>query len=247
MTAKDTRCERSMLIINPNTTKAMTDGLVPLVDTLGFHTTRFEYFTAPDGVPSINNEEDAARSAEACLPELKQELNNHDAFLVCCYSQHPLVPRLRQCLRDAGLQKPVAGIFEASVATSLQAIDLSQKFGIVSTGSQWEDILGDAVRALLGGSSERYAGCRSTGLNADQLHTAPKDEVDQKMKVATKHLLEEGAKVICLGCAGMAGMEQTVRNACIEGLGEQDGRRIKIVDGVVAGVSFLDGALRSGL
>ncbi|PIB01563.1 hypotheticalsprotein [Cercospora beticola] len=247
MTAMDARFTRSILVINPNTTKAMTDGLVPLVDTLGFHTTRFEYFTAPGGVPSINNEEDAAKSAESCLPELKKRLDDYDAFLVCCYSQHPLVPQLRQALKDSGLQKPVTGIFEASVATSLQAIDLDQKFGIVSTGSQWEEILGDAVTALLGGSSGRYAGCRTTGLNADQLHTAPKDEVDQKMKVAAKKLLEEGAKAICLGCAGMAGMDQTVRDACIEALGEEEGRRIKIFDGVVAGVAFLEGALRSGL
>ncbi|KAF2209298.1 hypothetical protein CERZMDRAFT_87006 [Cercospora zeae-maydis SCOH1-5] len=246
MTARDARFERSMLVINPNTTKAMTDGLVPLVHTLAFHTTRFGYFTAPGGVPSINNEEDAAKSAEACLPVLKKDLNNYDAFLICCYSQHPLVPQLRRALADAGLQKPVTGIFEASVAASLQITDLSQKFGIVSTGSQWEQILGDAVRALLGGSSERYAGCRTTGLNADQLHTAPKDNVNEKMKVATKNLLDEGAKAICLGCAGMAGMDQTVRDACIEALGEKEGRKINIVDGVVAGVSFLEGVLRSG-
>ena len=124
---------------------------------------------------------------------------------------------------------------------------MGSKFGIVSTGSQWQEILGEAVTSLLGSdSSSRYAGTETTGLNADELHTTPKDEVDRRMKEATKRLLDRGAKAICLGCAGMAGMDRTVREACVEGLGEEEGRRIRIADGVVSGVGFLEGAVRAG-
>jgi Asp/Glu/hydantoin racemase len=142
----------------------------------------------------------------------------------------------------------VTGIFEASVATCLQAIDVDAKFGIVSTGKQWEEILRDAVADLLGtASSGRYAGCETTGLNADELHTTPKEDVDRRMKEATKRLLEKGnVQAICLGCAGMAGMDETVREACVEALGEEKGRKVKIVDGVISGIIFLEGALRSG-
>lgn len=175
-------------------------------------------------------------------------LKDYDGYLVCCYSQHPLVPQLRQALVRAGQSaKLVTGIFEASVATCLQCIDVDSKFGIVSTGEQWEDELGDAVASLLGSSaSTRYAGTETTGLNANQLHTSPKDDLDKRMKEATKRLLDKGARAICLGCAGMAGMDQTVREACIEALGAE-GERMKIVDGVVSGVIHLEGALRSGL
>lgn len=142
----------------------------------------------------------------------------------------------------------MTGIFEASVATCLQSIDLDSKFGIVSTGKQWEEILRDAVQELLGSGFEaRYAGTETTGLNADELHTTPKEEVDRRMKEATKRLLEKAVKAICLGCAGMAGMDVTVREACIEALGEEKGRRIRIVDGVVSGVVYLEGVLRAEL
>lgn len=199
-------------------------------------------------MPSINNEDDATVSAEHCLPALKKELGEYDAFLVCCYSQHPLVPQLRTALLDASLHKPVTGIFEASIATCVQSINPYDRFGIVSTGSQWEEILGDAIDSIFGAkSSERYAGTKTTGLNADELHTAPKEEVDRRMKDATKQLLRDGAKAICLGCAGMAGMDRTVREACVELLGDEQGPRIKIVDGVVSGAVFLEGAVRSGL
>lgn len=130
----------------------------------------------------------------------------------------------------------------------LQILNTYDSFGIVSTGSQWSEILDEAIQELLGTkSSERYIGTQTTGLNANELHTAPKEEVDRRMKVATKKLLEAGAKAICLGCAGMSGMDGTVREACVELLGEEQGKRIKIVDGVVSGAAFLESALRAGL
>ncbi|TKA58617.1 hypothetical protein B0A55_12586 [Friedmanniomyces simplex] len=241
---------RSILIINPNTTVAMTEALRPLIDALGYTTTRVTYFTAPSGVPSINNESDAALSTSACLPTLKAKLPDHDAFLICCYSAHPLVPHLRRELSKQHLGHiPVTGIFEASVAACLQLLSPGEKFGIVSTGSQWKSILGDAVAELLGsGRSTRYAGTETTGLDADELHSTPKGEVDRRMKAATRVLLvEKGAKAICLGCAGMAGMERVVREGCVEALGEEEGKGVRIVDGVVSGVLFLEGALRAGL
>jgi Asp/Glu/hydantoin racemase len=140
----------------------------------------------------------------------------------------------------------VAGIFEASVATCLQSLDISERFGIVSTGEQWQGILDEAVRDILGSpNSTRYAGTETTALNAVELHTTSKDEVDRRMKDATKRLLSRRARAICLGCAGMAGMDRTVREACIEFLGEGDGRKIMIVDGVVSGVNYLQGVVRS--
>lgn len=168
---------------------------------------------------------------------------------MCCYSHHPLTRQLREKLRAHNHgRKPVAGIFEASVAVCLQSIDISSKFGVVSTGKQWEGILGEAVADLLGSASTtRYAGTETTSLNASELHTTPKDEVDLRMKDATKRLLRRGAKAICLGCAGMAGMDRTVRDACIEQLGAEGGEEIKIVDGVVSGLIFLEGALRTSM
>jgi Asp/Glu/hydantoin racemase len=174
-------------------------------------------------------------------------LDSYQGFLVSCYSQHPLVPALRRALaerkkRDAA----VTGIFEASVATCLQSIDVDEKFGIVSTGKQWEGIMDDAVSNLLGSNaSSRYAGTETTALNAVELHSTAKAEVDRRMKDATKRLLVKGARAICLGCAGMAGMDKTVRDACVEHLGEDDGSRIRIVDGVISGFIHLDGTLHA--
>lgn len=182
-----------------------------------------------------------------CLPALESVLDQHDGFLVACYSHHPLVPILKE---KSG--KPVTGIFEASVGTSLQIIHPKQKFGIVSTGKVWEKILTEAVELFLGTGkatiSERFAGVETTGLNATDLHDAPPEEVRRRMIEAVKRLLKKGdVGAICLGCAGMSGMDEMVREACVEHLGEAEGNKIKIVDGVQAGVAWLEGAVRSAM
>ncbi|KAF2113042.1 Asp/Glu/hydantoin racemase [Lophiotrema nucula] len=241
---------RSILIINPNSTSSMTNGLKPLVDALQFTTTTHDFFTAPSGPKSINNEDDAAESAKHCLPSLEPLYEKYDGFLVACYSHHPLVPTIKDQLHIKSARKPVTGILEASVTTSLQIIHPDERFGIVSTGKVWEEILSEAVVDFLGTGSEaskRFAGVETTGLNATDLHDAPPELVRQKMKDAVKRLLRKGrVGAICLGCAGMAGMDQMVREACVEELGEEEGSRVRVVDGVMAGVAWLEGAVRSG-
>jgi Asp/Glu/hydantoin racemase len=136
------------------------------------------------------------------------------------------------------------------VSTSLHIIHPDEKFGIVSTGKVWEDILTEATVAFLGTESQasrRFAGVETTGLNATDLHDAPAEEVRKRMKDAVQRLLKKGkVGAICLGCAGMSGMDQMVREACIDGLGDEEGKRVRIVDGVMAGVAWLEGAIRAG-
>lgn len=243
-----TASKRSILIINPNSTASMTAGLEPLVHALNFqdHTTH-AFFTAPSGPPSINNETDAATSLTHTLPALTPLLPRHDAFLVACYSPHPLVGALKRDAHVRAARKPVTGILEASVAAALQLVAPGQRFGIVSTGKVWEAVLGQAVADLLGAGG-RFAGTETTGLMATELHDAPPEEVRRRMKEATRRLVGRGGVgAVCLGCAGMAGMGEMVREACVEELGEEEGGRVWIVDGVQAGVAWLEGALRSGL
>jgi Asp/Glu/hydantoin racemase len=180
---------------------------------------------------------------------LLKNIDDNDGFLVACYSKHPLVPQLKAHKVITAEAKPVTGIFEASVATSLQIIAPHEKFGIVSTGKVWEQILTEAVKDFLGSGKEissRFAGVETTGLNATELHDAPPEEVRKKMKEATKRLIRKGdVGSICLGCAGMAGMNEMVREAAIEELGKEKGKNVRVVDGVQAGVASLEGAIRA--
>ena len=134
----------------------------------------------------------------------------------------------------------------------------------MSTGKVWEDALTKAAHEFLGttadekgGGSEnmKFAGCETTGLNATELHDRPSDEVNARMTDATKRLVrrgqEQGAgarpvQSICLGCAGMVGLDDAVRRGCIEVLGQADGRNVRVIDGVKAGVGVLFGLATGG-
>ena len=112
----------------------------------------------------------------------------------------------------------------------------------MSTGKVWETLLTEATTELFGmGDSNvdgRFAGVETTGLNATELHDADQEVVRQKVKEAVRRLVGKGGvKAVLLGCAGMAGMDEWVREEVDEG--------VKIVDGVKAGVGALQGLLRA--
>lgn len=287
-----------VLVINPNTSTHMTEALKPIVAKLNYTDAQIDYFTAPstpvtlpdgrviEGIPSINSGEDSARSALHCRPFVEALVPKYDAFLVACYSAHPLVGILRatsraleKSARQNGsasiLGEPVSldrkryitGIFEASVTTSLMLISAfrlvdewslhkaqaAETFGIVTTGKVWEAELTKAVTEMIVGPSadspaeskhlsSRFAGVETTGLTAGELHDMPAEEVRKRMSEATERLLSKTSRpvrAVCLGCAGMAGMEEAVRDGCIKAYGDIEGNNVHIVDGVVAGIGLL--------
>jgi Asp/Glu/hydantoin racemase len=245
---------KRILLINPNSSQSMTDGLSQLLKDMNRHgttSTQIETYTAPSGPPSINNEDDALVTAKIVLPDLEPRLKDYDAFLVACYSVHPLVGMLR---KKVAPHVHVTGIFEASISTSLSLLPLGssssyKKFGIVSTGTYWEKALSDGVRDFLEvedvGKCRRFKGVETTGLNADELHTAPAEVVRKKMMEATKRLVrDKDVRVICLGCAGMAGLDVIVEEALVEELGN-DAKYVYVLDGVKAGLGMLESLLRA--
>ncbi|KAK9322231.1 Asp/Glu/hydantoin racemase [Lipomyces orientalis] len=218
----------SVLVINPNSSSSVSDTLEEvLVPPAEFS---YDYFTGPPGGPlQIDSVTTEITSAANCLPAIVPLLDKYDGFLVACYSDHPLV----HCLKEQ-TTKPVVGIFQASV---LHSLALGGKFAIVTTVKIWEVLLNEAVRAFLG-SETVFAGTFSTGLGVLELHDASADVVSQRIGEAALRAVQNGATVICLGCAGMAGMEEAISNAV--------GDKIRVVDGVVAGVEILVGLIRSG-
>lgn len=249
-----------ILIINPNTSSDMTDGLARLVrdtyDAQGGSNVQIELYTALKGPASIDNETHAMESARYVIDDLvvSGRLSQYDAFLVACYSVHPLVGFIRGELEKAGLRAHVTGIFEASILTALSLLPPSSRegrFGIVSTGKYWEKALSDGVKNFLGTNpgtkNTRFAAVSTTGLNADQLHSMPKEEVRERMKAAVRSLMEENGdvSVIILGCAGMAGLDDVVREALVEKCGEKVGKGVFILDGVKCGIGMLENLLRT--
>lgn len=248
----------SILVINPNSSSSTTAVLEPLLADLARPHLRLTFYTAPSSAPpSINDEATSALSSKETLPDLLDFIANSpgddtttnlqrtpfSAYLIACYSDHPLTLALRK-----EVTAPVLNIFQASI---LHARVLGQPFGIVTTGSYWVRVLQRATEGFLvgGGNSgmdevtrsiKDFVGVRSTGLSAIELHTTPQDEVHRRIADAATDLVNSGARVVIMGCAGMSGMEEAVRAGA-----QSRGIEVIIVDGVRAGVVLLEGLVKS--
>lgn len=146
---------------------------------------------------------------------------------------------------------PITGIFEASITTAqlLLRPHSSEKWGIVTTGKFWEEHLTTGVKSFLGQdegtANQKFAGVFSTGLNAGDFHTVPPEEVDARLRKASRKLFECGdVKCVVMGCGGMAGLESIIRSTATDVLGPEEGKKVYVVDGVKAGVLQLEETIR---
>jgi Asp/Glu/hydantoin racemase len=239
----------NFLIINPNTTTSMTESIreslhKTLKDQVGADRVRWDYFTAlpsdtdPGAISSINSPTDAEHSAAYVFPHIQPKISTYDAFLVACFSEHPLVGLIQSEIDAGGHsgKKFVTGIFEASIISCQNITPPDEAFGIVTTGQIWEEALSSAVGRLdIGLREGAFAGVQTTGLTATELHDLPPEEVFRKITEATGRFLaipSVTVKTVCMGCAGMVGFEDAVR----EGLGPLYKNKVKVVDGVVEGI-----------
>ncbi|KDQ60433.1 hypothetical protein JAAARDRAFT_126183 [Jaapia argillacea MUCL 33604] len=227
----------TILVINPNSSKSVTEGLraalKPLEEPFGQQLKiNYLYCTGhPDAPPSIDDAVTSTLSAAACFPYIPYD--QHEGFLVCCFSDHPLTHMLRQVT-----DKPVVGIFEAAIS---HALLVGKRFGIITTGVAWKVPLSDGVRSFMGGVSDRFVGVECTGLGVVELKTGSARKIEDAVKAASVRIAERGADVILLGCAGMAGMEATV----MSGVAEAGLPPVKVVDGAKAGLILVSGLVKA--
>lgn len=228
----------SILVINPNSSQSITDGLKETL--VAPPEAKLMFYTAPSHAPpSINDIVTANLTATACFQDIveKQLLEKHDGFLVCCFSDHPLAHMLREVTT-----KPTIGIFEAAIT---QALLVGKRFGVVTTGTGYKFNLYNGVRAFMGASSERFAGLVTTGLGVVELREGDREKIEKNVKEASGEMASQGADVILLGCAGMAGMELLVEQGAAEanpGLPP-----VRVLDGAKAGVEMLSALIRLSL
>lgn len=222
----------SILVINPNSSAKVTDGLRAMLTPPPGIT--LEYYTAPPSAPKeIDGAETLDLSEKAVLPDLLQRKLHtaHDGYLVCCYSDHPLVLSLA---RETKL--PVLGIMQASLLYSYANARLTKLFVLTST-SGWLPLLDQALTAFAGSgvfpSAKFYP---SKALDVLVLSLADEAEFN-KIVTRVKAVFGEypDADCVLLGCAGMAGLDEKLGEVFPD---------VVFVDSVKAGVEFLCGLMR---
>ena len=224
----------SILLINPNSTKSMTTRcLDSIASTLPSNVTVYGFTASRPAPTAIESQTDAIMSTAACARAILPIASKYDAFLVACFSHHPLIAALRE-----QLMQPVIGIMEASLYASRMC---GGKFGIVTTGIR-SSLLHDASVKSVYGLGAYSVGTESSRLGVLELESRSSEEVVGRLTMAAQRLQAKGAECICLGCAGMTDLQK----ACQDAVGMHD-RVAMVVDGVAMGVHFLSGLVRENL
>lgn len=182
-----------ILVINPNSTEACTQGIdeamAPLRMTGG---PQIECMTLKEGPPGVQSQADVESVVQPLARTVAARDNDCDAFVIACFSD----PGLHAC-REA-TRKPVLGIAESGILT---ALTLGQRFGVIS-------ILKTSIPRHLRyvgqmGMQARFAGDRAVGLGVVEL-TDEARTLSRMIDAGTELRDRDGADVLVMGCAGMA-------------------------------------------
>jgi allantoin racemase len=182
-----------ILVINPNSTQAVTDGIHRALEPLRLPGgPEFECVTLREGPPGIQSQRDVDGVIGPMTKLIADRDRDCSAFVIACYSD-PGLFSAREVTK-----KPVLGISECGVLT---ALTLGQRFGVIA-------ILAQSIPRHLRylgamGVTDRLAAELPVGLQVTELADAGRTK--QKMIDTGRRLVEEhGAHVIVMGCAGMA-------------------------------------------
>ncbi len=213
-----------LLIINPNTSESFTKSIQLAADAVKSPNTEVVCLNPSAGPRSIESVYDELLSSGPSLELLISNRNAFDGFVIACYGHHPVITAAREMLHQ-----PVLGIMEASLT---MACLVGQKFSIITSEERAISMFEEGVRVY--GLESRCASIRSTGTTVLALEGQGKDNVENLiLRESRKAVEQDGAEVISLGCAGMAGLDKRLSKE----LG------VPVVDGVPAAVKLLEGLI----
>ena len=182
-------------IINPNTTQAMTDGILRAALTAASPGTEITAVSPDKGPVSIECWHDEVFAAAGVVEEVhkgEQLEGGFDAYITACYGDPGLNPA-----REV-TDKPVVGIAEASMHL---ATFVAYKFSVVTILPRWKMVMEEVVHRY--GLEGRCASIRCTDMEVLEFESNPEKGARELYEMSKRAIEEDKAEAICLGCAGM--------------------------------------------
>jgi allantoin racemase len=182
-----------ILVINPNSTEAVTRGIDEAVEPLRMAGgPAIDCVTLKEGPPGIETQQHVDGVVPPLLSLVSRKESEYAAFVIACYSDPGL-----HSVREATL-KPVLGISECGILT---ALTLGHRFGVIAILQKSIPRHLRYVGAL--GVTERFAGELPVGIPVVEL-SDEKKTFARMVEVGKELRTRLGADVIVMGCAGMA-------------------------------------------
>ena len=188
-----------ILLINPNTTQAITDLVAGHVRAMLAGQAELTAVTGRFGARYIASRAAVAIAGHAALDALAEHVGGCDAVYLACFGD----PGLFALQEIAPV--PVVGMAEAACREA--ALD-DGRFGIVTGGAAWRPILTEFVGSL--GLADRLAGIRTVAPSGGEIASDP-DRALESLARACRACAADGAETVILGGAGLAGLAPRIQ------------------------------------
>lgn len=189
------------LLINPNMTQAITARMAALVRPHLPEDCEILEATGRFGAPYITTPAQYEAGGRAALDALARHAGFWpDVVMLACFGD-PALEALR-----AASPAPVVGM--ASAACALAARQ-ARRFSIVTGGAAWKPMLETFVASI--GLAGQLASVRTTTLTGGQIAADPEAAL-VAMQAQIEACLEDGAEIVILGGAGLAGLDRPLRD-----------------------------------
>ena len=210
-----------ILVLNPNTSATMTTEIDAAARAAAASGTEIHTTQPCFGSAAIDSAAESYLSAVGVMDIVATQVAagsfDADAVVLAGFGEHG-----KDALQEM-LDVPVLDIAESAAHV---AHLIGRRFSVVTTLARSIAPIED--RLLLAGLAAHCASVRACGLGTAEIDADPSGAVAAIVAEAERAVTEDGADVICLGCAGMAG----VTAAITEKLG------VPAVDGVAAAVGL---------
>ncbi len=188
-----------LLLINPNTTAAMTRLMMRVAREAAGPRTRLAAVTGRFGARYIASRAAAAVAGHAALDALANYRGAHDVVVLACFGDPGLL-----ALRELS-PRPVIGMAEAS----MRAAAKHGRFGIVTGGERWGAMLEEL--AVLLGLDKRLARVRTVAPTGAEIARDPEAAHHLLVRACRDAAKKDGAKSVILGGAGLAGLAAVIQ------------------------------------
>ncbi|KAA0075721.1 Asp/Glu/hydantoin racemase [Mycolicibacterium sp. P9-64] len=219
-----------ILILNPNTSESMTAEIAAAARAAAAPNTEIVSARPRFGATAIDSAAESYLSAVGVMDVVATMLAagefDVDAVILAGFGE-PGKDALQEML-----SVPVLDIAECAAHV---AHLIGRRFSVVTTLARSIPAIED--RLALAGLAAHCASVRACGLGTAEVDTDPAGAVRAIVDEAARAIAEDGADVICLGCAGMAGVTETISTK----LG------VPAVDGVAAAVALAQALVGLGL
>lgn len=209
-----------ILIINPNSSAEMTAAIQRTAEEYAQGDFTVETVSTPGAPLYIDYYSDQAQAAPGMVQLVREHEADCDAFVVACHCD-PNLDLLKEIT-----DKPVIGIGEASMRLAGM---LGHSFSVVSAARH--SIPNKMAMVHKYGLEASCASVRGPGENFDD-----PSQAGPYLDAARRAMDEDMAEVIVLGCAGFAGMAESMSQE----LG------VPVLDGVVCALMVAQGFVKAG-